>query len=177
MVAFASIFISYFQDSLYLRTSVVVGIVSLVVVLVFLTKVHSSGKLAYADKIGSVDKFILQRRLVEQALECLHGTDIGEESQFLTHRQQSLLRTHFCCRVVVELRIAYSSKENCVSLLTCLESLLGEWVSHLVDGISTDEGFLVLYLVSKLLCYCVHHSHSLSHYLRTNAVARQYRNL
>ena len=80
LVALHGILKAYFQDAFNLRTGVHIGVVSLVVVLVFLAEVHTARQFADAEKISSVHQFCTKRRLVQEALKGLHGTDVGKQS-------------------------------------------------------------------------------------------------
>ena len=51
---------AYLEDTLNLRTGVDVGIVGLIVVLIFLTKVHTAREFAEHHEVGTTQEFILQ---------------------------------------------------------------------------------------------------------------------
>ena len=108
---------------------------------------------------------------MEQALEGLHRTDIGKESEFLPHGKQALFGTDGRSGVIVVLGIAHGSEEHCVGLLTCIESILWEGVAHHIDGMGTANGFFILYLVAELLCHGIHDGHALGHDLGAYAIA------
>ena len=80
---------------------------------------------------------------MHEALEGLHGTDVGKETQLLAHGEQALFGAHLGGGVIVKLGVAYGREEYGIGLLTHLESLFGEGVALLVDGVSTTDGVLV----------------------------------
>ena len=80
LVALHGILKAYFQNAFNLRASVHIGVVSLVVVLILLAEVHAACQFADAEEIGSVHQFGTKRRLVQEALKGLHGTDVGKQS-------------------------------------------------------------------------------------------------
>ena len=177
LLALQGVFIGHLQNALNLRTCIIVGIIGLVIVLILLTEIHTAGEFADADEICPFDKFVFQRTLMQQALKGLDRTDVGKEAQFLTHGKQALLRTNLGCGVIVKFGITYRGKKHSISLLASLESLLGEWVTHLIDGMGTAKGFLVNHFVAELLSNCRHHSHTLLHNLRADTITGQYSNV
>ena len=90
---------------------------------------------------------------MEQTFESLYRTDIGKQSQFLTHSQQTLFGTYFGSRIIVEFRIAYSRKQNSIRVFTNFISSFGERIAHFVDSICTADGIFVVYFMSELLTY------------------------
>ena len=176
LLAAAGIFVGNLQDALHFRAGVIVGVVGLVVVLIFFTEIHAAGELANAHEVGSVDELILQRTLVKQALEGLHGTDVGKQSELLAHGKQSLLGTHLGRWVVVELGVADRCKEHGIGLLADIVGLLGEGIAHLVDGMRTADGFRVTHFMTELLGNSRHHGHALFHNLRADTIASQHSN-
>ena len=114
---------------------------------------------------------------MHQAVEGLHGTDVGIEAQLLAHGQQSLFGTHLGRGVVVELRVAHAGKEHGIGSLARLEGLFGEGVAHLVDGMSAAKRFLVSHLVAELLGDSAEHRHALLHNLGADTITGQDCNL
>ena len=167
---------SHLQDAFYLRTVVDIGIISLLIVLILLTEVHATCQLADDDEVSSLDKFFLQRTLMEKAVESSHRSHIGEEAQLLTHGEESCLRTHFQRGVVVEARITDSSEEHSICIHAGLEGLIREWVATCIDSMGTADSLLVFKLMAKLLCHDIEDIDSLRHDLRTDSVAREYSN-
>ena len=111
---------------------------------------------------------------MEQAVKRGHGAHVGEESQLLPHGQQPLLWAHFGGRVVVEAKIAHGGEEHGVCLHAGLVGILGEGVSHLVYGVGSANGFLVVELMSKLAGDSVKRGHALLHDFRPDAITGQY---
>ena len=58
----------------------------------------------------------------------------------LTHRQKTLLRTHFRCRIIIKLRIAHGREKNSVGILTNPIGLLRERIAYLIDRVSATKG-------------------------------------
>ena len=166
-----------FYDALNLRTGIDIGIVGLVVVLIPLAKVHTTSQFSQYHEVSTTNQFVFQRRLMQQTVEGSHRTDIGKESEFLTHGQQSYLRTNLSRGIVVVLQVAYGSKEYGIGPHTHLVGGIGIRIAHLVDGVSTTDGLFVLKLMSTLLGYRVEHSHTLFHDLGSDTIARQNCNL
>ena len=180
LAALAGILIADAQDALHLGAAVVVRVECIFHSLrvdrrfLFLAEVHAAGQFADADKVSSAHQLVLERGLVHQTVEGLHGTDVGIEPELLAHGKQALFGADLGRRVVVELRVAHAGKEHGISLLARLVGLFGEGVTHLVDGMCTAEGFLVADFVSELLGYCAEHSHALLHNLGADAITGQY---
>ena len=179
LAALTCILIAHVQDALHLGTGVVVGVQCLFHAIgidggfLLLTEIHTAGEFADADKVGATHDLVLQGRLVYQALEGLHGADVGIEAQLLAHGQQTLFGAHLGGGVVVKLGVAHAGKEHSIGLFAYLEGLLGERVANLIYGMSTTKGGLVTYLVAKLLSHGAAHGHALLHNLRTYSVARK----
>ena len=164
------------QDAFYFGTGVEVGIICFIVVLVFLAEVHTSGQLANADKVRAIHQFRAERRLVNQAFESLHGTDIGKQSQFLAHGQQSLFGAYFGCRVIVEFRVAYGRKQYRIRILASLVRSFGERITHLIYRIRAADGVFITHFMSELLANGGHHIHAYSRNLGADTVTGQYCN-
>ena len=175
-VASHGVFESDLEDAFDLGTRIEIGVVGLVVVLVFLAEIHASGEFADANKVGSLDDFVLERRLVDESREGLHRSDIGEESEFLTHGKESLFGADLGRRVIVEAQVADGCKENGITVLAKLESLLGERVADLVDGVCAADTLLDRDLVTKLPGDGLHDSHALFHDFRTDTIAGKHCN-
>ena len=90
---------------------------------------------------------------MKQAVEGSHGTYVGEESEFLAHSQQTGLRTHLQCRIVVEARITHSGEEHSVGIHTGLERLIGKRITDGVDGMCTTDSLVIGELMVKLLSH------------------------
>ena len=164
---------SNLQDTLYLRTRIDIGVEGLVIVLIFLTKIHATRKLTDNDKVGTAQQLFLQRRLMQQTVEGDHGAHVGKESQLLAHSQQARLRTHLQRGVVVILQIAYSSEEHGIGTHADIVRGSGIGIATGLDGTGTHQRLLVFKLMATLLGDSIHHSHTLFHVFRTNTVARQ----
>ena len=175
--ALPGILVGHAQDALHLGAAVVVGVPGLIGALLFLAEVHAAGQLAYADEVGAAHQFVLQRRLVDEAVERLHRADVGIEAQPLAHGQQALLGAYLGRGVVVELGVAHTGKEHGIGLLTGLVRLLGEGIAHLVDSMCTAKCFLVTHFVTELLGYSRQDGHALLHNLWSDSVTGQYCNL
>ena len=87
LIAFHGILETNFQNTFNLRTSVHIGIIRFVVVLILLAEIHTTGQLADTKKICTIHQFCTKRWFMEQTFESLYRTDIGKQSQFLTHSQ------------------------------------------------------------------------------------------
>ena len=177
VVPAARIVEAHAQYALYFRACIVVGVVCLVVVLILLAEVHSAGQLAYADEVGSVNKFLAQRRHVQKTLESLHRTYVGKQAEALAHGKQTLFGAHLGRWVVVKLGVANGCEQHSVGILACLVCLFGKGVAHFVDGVCAADGLGIFKLVSKLGGHCIQDGHSLFHYLRSDTIARQNCNL
>ena len=177
LVTLHGILETYAKDTLNLGTGVVVGIIRLVIVLILLAEVHTAGKLTDADEVGILHQLGTQGRLVHQALEGLHGADIGKEAQLLAHSQQTLLGTHLGGGVIVKLGVTHGREEHGIGLLAHLEGLFGEGVAHLIDGMSATQGIFVAYVMSKLLTYGGHYIHTHGGYFGADTVTGQHSNL
>ena len=164
----------HFQYALYLRAGVDVGVIGLVVVLVLLAEVHASRQLADDHEVRATQDVLLQGTHVEQAVEGGHGAHVGEETQLLPHGQQALLRAHLGGRIIVKAEIAHGGEEHGVGLHAGLVGILGERVSHLVYGVGTANGFLVVELMSELAGNSVKHGHALLHDFWPDAITGQY---
>ena len=162
---------AHLQDALHFWTGVDIGIVGLIVILILGTEIHATGQLTNHHKIGTTQQFFLQRRFVQQAIERSHRTDVGKQSQLLTHGQQTCLRTYLSGRIVVELQRANSSKQHSVGLHTYLVGAVGVRIAHLFDGMSTTDSRGIFKLVTELSGNCIHHSHTLFHNLWAYSVA------
>ena len=149
------------QDALDLRAGIIVGVVRLVVVLIFLTEIHTAGELADADEIGTLHEVLAQRRLVDEAVEGLDRADVGEQAKFLAHSQQPLLGTHLGGGVIVELGVTYGREEHCVSLHTGLESILGEGVPNCIDGCGAADCVLESHLMTEFGANRAHYVNTL----------------
>ena len=167
---------SYLQNTLNLRTGVDVGIVGFVIVLVFLSKIHTARQFADHHKVGTTQQFFFQGRLVQQTVERGHRTHIGKQSELLTHGQQTRLRTNLQRGIVVVLQVTHSSKQHGVGLHTHLVGAVGIRIAHLLDGMGATDGLLVFKLVSTLLSHSIKHGHTLFHNLRSDTIARENRN-
>src|SRR5574344_2650743 len=113
---------------------------------------------------------------MEQAVESSYRTYIGKEAQFLAHGQQSLFRTHLSRRIIIKFRVTHSSKEHSISVHTCLEGSLWEWINHLIDGMCTADSLLVSKFMTELSSDGFHYSHTLSHNLWSDAITWQHSN-
>ena len=162
------------EYALHLLARVVIGVVSLVVVLIFLAEVHAARELAYAHEVCPAHYLVFQGRLVDEPCESLHGPYVGKEPQPLAHGEQPLLRAYTCGRVVVELGVAHGGEEHRVGVHARGEGLFGEGVAHPVYGGGSAERGGEADVVGKPLCHGLDHCHSLLHNLRPYAVARQY---
>ena len=111
---------------------------------------------------------------MQQALKSLYGPDIRKQAQFLTHSQQSLFRTHFSCRIVVELRITYSREKNGIRSFTNLICFFRERISHLVDSIGPAKSIFITDFMSEFLTNGTHHLHTLCSNFRTDPVTGKY---
>ena len=111
---------------------------------------------------------------MDEAIEGSDWTDVGKEAQLLAHGQQALLGTHLGVGVIVELRVTHAGKEHGVGLHTGLESLFGERIAHLVDGICSTDGILVTQLMTELLAHSLGHCQALLHNLWSDAITWQY---
>ena len=125
---------SHFQNALNLRTRIDIGVKGLVVVLVFLTKIHASRQFANHHEVGTTQQFLFQRRLVEQTIKRGYRTDIGKESQFLTHSQQARFRAHLQRRIVVVFQVTNSSKEYCISTHTDIVGTVRIGIATSING-------------------------------------------
>jgi len=171
VIAALSEFKGYFQDAFDLRTMIDICIVSLFVVLVFLSEVHTTSQFTDDDEVSPFDEFFLQRALVEQAVESSHGAYVGKESEFLAHGQQTSLGTYLQCRIVVKTWITYSGEEHSVGVHTGLERLIGEGIPHGIDGVSTTDSFVIRKLMVELLGHSIQYMKCLRHDLRSDTVA------
>ena len=160
-----------FHDALNLRTGVDISIVGHIVVLMALAEVHTTREFAQYHEVGTTNEFILQGRLMQQAVERGHRAHVGKKAQLLTHSQQTYLWTDLRCRIVIVFQIAHSSEEYGVGLHTYLVGGVRIGIAHLVDGVCTTNSGGVSKLVAKLLGNCIEHSHTLFHNLRTNSIA------
>ena len=113
---------------------------------------------------------------MQQALERLHGADVGIQPQLLAHGQQALFGAHLGRRVVVILGIAHGREQHGVGLLTYMIGILREGVAHLVDGVRPAESVLISHFVAKLLAHGSHHVHAYGGNLRPDTVTGQYGN-
>ena len=161
LAAFHCILKSNLQYTLYLRTSIHIRIIGFVIILIFFTKIHTSCQFTNTKEISSFYQFRTKRRLMNQAFKSLHRTDIGKKSQLLTHSQQSLLRTNFCCRIIIKLRITYSRKKYSVCFLTYTVSFFRKGIPHFIDRICTTNGVFIIYFMSKLLANGTHYLYPL----------------
>ena len=142
-----------------------------------LAEIHTARQLAQHHEVCPTNKFVLQRRLVQQTVEGCHWSHVGKESEFLTHGQQTCLRTDLGRWIEVVLQVTHSGKEHGVGTHTHLVRAVRIRVAHLVDGMGTTDGILVFKLVSALLGNRVEYSHALFHNLRADTVALKNRNL
>ena len=165
------------QDAFNLGTGVDVSVVGPFAVLILLAEVHAAGELTDDNKVSTTQQFLLQRRLVEQAVESGYGAHVGKESQLLAHSQQPRLGPNLQCRVVVVLQVAYGSKEYGIGTHTDVVGTIRIRVAKSLNGTGTDQCLLVGELVSALLGNGVHHGHALFHNFRTYSVARKDGNL
>ena len=162
-----------FEDALDLFAAVDVGVVGGVAVVAasFLAEVHTSGELAHAEELGSVDELGFEWGLVDEALVGLHGSEVGVEAEFFAHGEESVLGAYLCRGVIVEARVSDGTEEDGVAFEAGLESLLGERVSGGVDGAGSDESFGEGGLVSELFADGVDGFNSLVDDFGANAVA------
>ena len=114
---------------------------------------------------------------MQQTVEGGHRTDVGKETEFLAHGQQTRFGTDLRRGVIVVLQGADGRKEYGIGTHTHLVGTVGIRVAHLVDGMGTTDGLLVFELVSTLRGYRVEHSHTLFHDLRADTVTLKNRNL
>ena len=172
-VSLHRIFESHLEDPFDFRPSVVVSVVCLVVVLVLLSEIHSAREFTYADEVSPFDEFLLERRLVHEAVEGSDRTDVGVESEFFSHREKTLFRTNLRIRVVVEFGVAYRREKHSVGFHANFIRLFRERVADLVDGVSSANCVFITQFVSELLAYGLCHGQSLFHDFGSDAVARQ----
>ena len=177
LAALHGILIGNTKYTLNFFASVVVGVVCNVCSFFLFSKVHTTSQLTDADKVGTTYQLVLQGRLVHQAVEGLNRTDIGKQTQLLTHSQETLLRANLSGWVVIELRVTNAGKEHSISIHTGLESLLGEGIANLVNSMGTTKSLLVRNLVSELLGYSTHNGYALLHNLWSDAITGQNCNL
>ena len=166
-----------FHDTFNLRTGIDIRIVSFVIILISLTKVHATRQFAQHHEISPTNQLVLQRRLVKQAIESSHRTHIGKQAEFLTHGQQACFGTHLRRRIMIVLQIAHSGKKYGIRLHADLMGRIRIRISHLIDGMGTTDGFLIGELVATFSCNGIQHSHTLFHNLRTDTVARKNGNI
>ena len=163
----------HLQDALNLRTRIDVGIVSLVIVLIFLSEIHSTRQFTDDYEVSTLQQFVLQGTLVQQTVESSHRTHVGKKAELLTHSQQALLWTNLCRRIIVILQVANGSKQHRIGTHADFVSGIGIGIANLINGMGTDNGFLVSKLVTELCCDSIEHSHTLFHNFRTYTVARK----
>ena len=167
----------HLQDALNLRTRIDVRIECLVVILIFLAKIHAARQLADDHEVCATKQFLLQRRLVQQTVERSHRAHIGIEAQLFAHSQQSRFRTHLQRGIIVVLQVAHRRKQHGISPHAYVVGSSGISVATRLDGAGTHQCLLVFKLVSALLGYSVHHGHTLFHNLRPDTITRQNSNL
>ena len=174
VLALLGILEAHLQDALNLRTGVDIGIVGHVVVLVFLTEIHTTRELADNDEVGSTNEFVLQRTLMQKAGEGGHGPYVGKEPELLAHGEKSLLRSDRRGGIVVVAQVAHGSKEHRIGSHAHIVSGIGIRVANEVDGMCTTDGFFVFEFMMESLCNGIEDSNSLRHDLRSDAITRQY---
>ena len=162
---------SNLKNSFNFRTGIDIGVISLIIILIFRTKIHTTGELTNYYEVGSAQKFLLQWRLVQQTIESSHRANICKEAQLLTHGQQTCFRANLSGWIVVELQRANSCKQHGISLHTNIVRSVGVRIAHLFDGMSATDGGMVNKLVAEFFCYSIKHSHTLFHNLRAYSVA------
>ena len=162
---------TYLQNALNLGPGIDVGIVGHVVVLMSFAEVHPPCQFADNNKIYPLQEFVFQRAFVQQAVEGGYRTDVGKESQFLAHGQQTLLGAHGRGGVVVVFQVANGGEEYGVGPHTYLMGTLGIRVAHLVDGMGAADGLLVAELMVELTGNGIHHVDALLHDFRSDTVA------
>ena len=114
---------------------------------------------------------------MQQFLECIHWAQVGEQSQFLAHCQQSLLGAHLSLGVVVILGVAYGAEQHCVGLAAGTVCLVGVGVTRRVNGCCTHKGVGVCYVVTELGRNSVNGLYRLCYNLGAYAVAREHCNV
>ena len=85
---------------------------------------------------------------MQQTVEGGHRTHIGEESQFLTHGEQTRLWADGQSGIVVEAQIAYGSEEHGIGSHTHLMGAVGIGITTDIDGMGATDGGLVFKLMS-----------------------------
>ena len=161
LAALHGIFESDFQNTFYLGTSIHICIVCLIIVLIFLSEIHSTGQLTDTDKICIFYQLCTQWRFMNQTFKGLYRTDVSKQSQFLPHSQHPLLRAYLCRWVIIKLRVTYSREQYGIRILANFISRFGKRIAHLVYRICTTDRIFITYLVSELLTNGIHHINAL----------------
>ncbi len=179
LAAELSILESEFEDALNLKTMIEVGVIGRVAIVTtaLLTEIHAASKLTDAEELSTLDKFALERALINEALVSLHGAEVSEETEFLTHGEEAVLRAHLSGWVVIIARIAYGAKEYGVALEASLESVLREWVASGIDGASAYKTLGESGLMAELLADGIDCLDCLLNDLGTDSVAREKRDI
>ncbi len=108
---------------------------------------------------------------MDQAIEGLDRSDVGEQPEFFSHCEKPLFGSHFGCGVVVKSWIAHRGKEHRIGPQACTEGLFGERVACPVNGVGSAESVAVFNIMSESLTYCRHHIDALSRDFRSDTVA------
>ena len=164
----------HLEDTLNLGACVDVGVVGLVVVLILLAEIHAARELANNHEVGTLEQLVLERRLVQKAVEGGHRAHVGKEPQLLAHGKQTLLGAHLGCGVVVETWVANGGKQNGVGIHAGLEGGLGEGIANGINGMGATDCLVERELMAEFLCHYLHHLYTLFHDLRSDSVAGEY---
>src|SRR5690606_41016995 len=97
-------FKTFSRQTLHFGTGVGAGVVSGVVIVfpAAFSKIDTSGQFTQKDQVSTFNALLFQGRFVYQGWKGERGADIGEQSQFLAHFQQTLLGTDLGGWVVVK---------------------------------------------------------------------------
>lgn len=87
---------------------------------------------------------------MQQTVECAHRTDIGKQSEFLAHCEQTLFGTHREIRTVVKPKVANGGEQHGIRLAAHLICLFWERIARRVNSCGTDKGMHEMQTVSEL---------------------------
>eukprot|EP00754_Rhynchopus_humris_P034858 Rhum_TRINITY_DN16459_c0_g1::Rhum_TRINITY_DN16459_c0_g1_i1::g.163247::m.163247 len=138
-----------------------------------LAEVQAARQLAHHEQVDALHDLGTQRARVQQRVEQLHRTQVGEQVELLADLQETLLGAALRRLARVPLRSADGAEDDGVARSALVERLVGEGVAAGgVDGGAADEALGELELAHSL-----EHAHSVLRHLGADAVTRQQRDL
>ena len=141
-----------------------------------MAEIQPARQLADDQNIGASDDLVLERRRIEQTVECLHWPQVRENVECLANSQQSFLRA-LRGRQIVELRQADRAQQRGVRRQRLRARLVRERRARLMYGDAPEQSLGQSEFVTPLGRDVFEDADSLAGNFGTDAVPGQNKNI